>query len=300
MKSIQMEIKGGLGNQLFQYSFVHFLLLRGISRKIQYVSLSSNQHGNDLEIEALIRNCPCQDENIPDKHGKLRTMEFSNVIDYFTSHFTNLRSKGAELHEKKQFLFRKNLVKSQFLKKQIIKGYFQNQNYVERCHNQVFDEISRVFGELELGNTELIKLSGSIIMHVRGGDYFDFMETIGMLSVDFYKRALLQLPLSSRNSLEVIVVTNDSKLAKNMVQELGINRYQIFDQTVMSAWETLYVMANARYFIASNSTLSWWGAYLAKKNGGLVFYPKPWFKDPSFSLKTLSQRNVQCIQSDFI
>ena len=295
-----MEVKGGLGNQLFQYSFAHFLLSKGFSRNIQYVSLSRNQHGTDLEIEALIKHCPCQRKNISDNYRDRRTLAVPNALDYLLSHFTNLRSKGGELHEKKRFRFGKKLVKSQFLKKQIIKGYFQNRNYVQTSHNQIIDEISRVFHEVELSNTNLIELSGKIVIHVRGGDYFDFLETIGMLSFEYYKRAFLQVPLSARNSLKVIVVTNDSKLAKSVVHELGIDRYQIFDQTVMSAWETLYIMANSRIFLASNSTLSWWGAYLAVKKGCSVIYPNPWFKNTKFGSRTLSQSNVQCVESDFI
>ena len=96
------------------------------------------------------------------------------------------------MHEKKRFRFGKKLVKSQFLKKQIIKGYFQNRNYVQTSHNQIIDEISRVFHEVELSNTNLIELSGKIIIHVRGGDYFDFLETIGMLSFEYYKRAFCE------------------------------------------------------------------------------------------------------------
>ena len=114
MKSIQIEIKVGLRNQLFQSSFAHFLMSRGIPKKIQYVSVSSNLHGNDLEIEALIRNCPCQDSEISERHRNIRTMEFSNAIVYFISHFTKLQSKGEELHEKRQFRFRKILLNRSF------------------------------------------------------------------------------------------------------------------------------------------------------------------------------------------
>lgn len=186
-----------------------------------------------------------------------------------------MRSKGGESHEKKQFRFRNKLLKSQFLKKQIIKGYFQNQDYVQSCHNQIVDEIGRVIGELESSNSNLIELSENIVIHARGGDYFDFLETIGVLSFEYYKKAFLHIPLSARNSLKVIVVTNDSNLAKSVVYELGIEWYEIFDQTIMSAWETLYIMANFRFFLASSSTLSWWGFYLAVKKGCSVIYPNP-------------------------
>jgi hypothetical protein len=50
-----------------------------------------------------------------------------------------------------------------------------------------------------------------------------------------------------------------------------------------NAPEELRLMAGCRHFVISNSTLSWWAAWLASDRGGIVYGPRQWFADPSMN-----------------
>jgi hypothetical protein len=48
-----------------------------------------------------------------------------------------------------------------------------------------------------------------------------------------------------------------------------------------NAWQVLRIMAQAEHVVLSNSTLSWWGGFLAAKKGGKVIQPQPFYKEVS-------------------
>jgi hypothetical protein len=65
---------------------------------------------------------------------------------------------------------------------------------------------------------------------------------------------------------------------------VGNNNFQVLTPSETNAWETLSVITTARRVISSNSTMSWWGAFMANKNGAEVFLPSQWRKDDGNSL----------------
>ena len=42
-------------------------------------------------------------------------------------------------------------------------------------------------------------------------------------------------------------------------------------------WEQLLIMTSSKHYIISNSTFSWFGAYLSSSNDPIVCYPETWF-----------------------
>ena len=47
-------------------------------------------------------------------------------------------------------------------------------------------------------------------------------------------------------------------------------------------WDDLTILAGSDAVVMSNSSFSWWGAYLAWRNhGARVVTPAPWFANPS-------------------
>ena len=52
---------------------------------------------------------------------------------------------------------------------------------------------------------------------------------------------------------------------------------------LMPDYVDLYLMTLCRGHIISNSTFSFWGAYLAVDGNGMKIYPRRWFRDPTWT-----------------
>jgi hypothetical protein len=78
----------------------------------------------------------------------------------------------------------------------------------------------------------------------------------------YFQEALKQFP-----SKKVVVVTNDIEAAKNTIKE-------DFEYVSISPIIDFYLLTKAEYLIMSNSTFSWWGAWLSKAK---TVAPKKWF-----------------------
>jgi hypothetical protein len=88
------------------------------------------------------------------------------------------------------------------------------------------------------------------------------------------------LQLLSPN-LQTIICTDGTREEVNA--RVGNNDFEVLTPSETNAWETLSVITTAKKVISSNSTMSWWGAFIANKNGAEVFLPSRWIKDDESS-----------------
>jgi hypothetical protein len=113
------------------------------------------------------------------------------------------------------------------------------------------------------------------------------MKKVGVLSSEYYSQ-IPRLSLKRR-----IILTDDVKGASKVLPQVHID--DIYGPSDFDVYQTLGVMARAHSLYTANSTLSWWGGYLARSRGATVYIPHPYFRnfhaspgmafaDPSFSL----------------
>ena len=108
--------------------------------------------------------------------------------------------------------------------------------------------------------------SDVISLHVRRGDYVSNPHH-PVQTVEYYQRALEMLP-----DLDVIVFSDDPDWCKS--QEIfQPDRFSISESNTVDA--DLCLMSLCKYHTIANSSLSWWGAWLAKSEK--VIAPKNWF-----------------------
>ena len=123
---------------------------------------------------------------------------------------------------------------------------------------------------------ELIKLEKPIIVHVRLGDYRN-EDGIGILSPNYFQRALNN-PVLGDISKNVWVFTDEPSSIDVRDYVPSMYRTMLFEDISLSPSETLELMRHGLAYVISNSTFSWWAAYLSYNRQCPRLMPTPWFK----------------------
>ena len=137
----------------------------------------------------------------------------------------------------------------------VLLGSFGSEEYFKHCE----DLIKHYFTMKDLCEP----YKDSIIIHYREFAPSDY-KIFAKINHNYFHKALEQLP-----NKRVIVVTNNILAAKNTIGR------DDFEYVSNSPIMDFYLLTKADYFIGSNSTFSWWGAWLS--NAKKIIMPSQWF-----------------------
>lgn len=153
-------------------------------------------------------------------------------------------------------------------KNMCLAGYFQSERYF---HKPLIRELFKVDEHLK---DKLIKRYQTLLAHkpasinVRRGDYLNVCDHHPVQPLSYFKDAI-EIIGSNRHYL---ITSDDTKWCKENF--IGDNFHVIEDITPV---ENLYLQSLCYDHIISNSTFSWWGAWLDNKRKKQVICPKLWF-----------------------
>lgn len=254
-----IEFKGGLGNQMFQYSFLKYLekgsiVLADLSN---YIRLKFHD-GFELD-KVLSKNELSHLSTITNSKKK---SFYVRVISKFIPTKYTLALKNSYFEDPTS-AFIENIFKVDNV---YFSGFWRNKEYVERISAK---SIFSFPNEQILLKKLTIPGPNSCFIHIRRGDYL-LDENLGNIcDLSYYMKCVEQI--KERVHIDTFFIFSDDipwckkelKL-KNCIYVSGNPSYV-----------DLMLMSNCRHAIISNSTFSWWGAYL-RKNPGLTFCPKVW------------------------
>jgi len=240
-----IKIKGGLGNQLFQYTYGRYLLKK--NKKIVFdISFFRDQRSEmDTDRKFLLNNF--------------------NVID--SSHFSFVDES-----EIKKIII-KVLRKFKFK----IDEYYQNLKYPHSIKSVLLNEISLLNPSNNYMNSLLKIKNNSLSLHVRHGDYLDNHKTKdfhGVLELDYYKSAYNKIRKNTEIN-QVIIFSDDSEWTKENFNFIDCEIIYASDLNLQDH-EELILMSKCSHNIIANSTFSWWGAWLNQNPNKIVIAPKQW------------------------
>lgn len=151
-----------------------------------------------------------------------------------------------------------------------------------RAWFQPSDEALEILKETELHG----QLGESISLHVRRGDNVYQPEHFWLPTVEYYQTALAALPTAP-----IAVFSDDPHWCQHVLRpalaprELTIYHGQTrpredepnywSSRVTNRDWVDLFLQAQCKYHIISNSTYSWWGAWLSRQPW--VLYPSQWY-----------------------
>ncbi len=161
-------------------------------------------------------------------------------------------------------------------------GYFQSERYFEACSDLIQKELSfrgEVTPEFEAAAGRM-ENGESLCLHVRRGDYVKnpvVTETMGVLGADYYTRAFGALREKTDIS-HVYVFSDDTEWCRANLSFGSIPVTYEGELPARTGPEAFRLMTHAKNFIIGNSSYSWWAAWLGTKgkNGGFVVAPQTW------------------------
>ncbi len=278
---------GGVGNQLFQYSFGHFLQSE-LNAEVTILHLPVPSKFPHTQINLLSQLDACSHCKVIEFIGSPNINSLVNPWSKSLS--VVLWGKKFDARER-PFISRAEI--TGINSKRLIVGYFQNREFIQPVKEELYNEI---FGMLKKFPIDLFTNETNLeVIHVRGGDYLSTKNQvkIGNLDDQFYRRNL-----ASKSRMTRVVVTNDIEYAKFVMR--GIDYDLMLGGDQLNTFQTLGLMARASRLLVANSTFSWWGGFMASQAGAEVLIPKPFFKSSHLDSKdSLDFANFTPVRSTF-
>lgn len=280
---IYVKLQGGLGNQLFIYSYARMLQkYYKADRIILDTSYYINYQIRGLEIDKFHLN---DSVVFASKYRKKLFFDSSSFL-YHVCQKAYFSIFHRYLEKPFQFLSKFGLFYAYMEgfklprlknKKNIyVYGYFQNLNNFDVIRDIIQDEL-RVKKQF-LRSAEYWKFdeminstADPVAVSIRcGADYKKCK--LNFCDKSYYQTSLEKyIPKGST----IYVFSDDIEEAKEYLKELNLFNTVYIPQ--FSPIEQLTLMRKCRYFILSNSSFSWWGAYLSKYAQKEIIFPDKWF-----------------------
>lgn len=303
---VAVRVKGGLGNQMYQYAMARSIQMKTNKNLIIDTSFYKNYKLWNYGLDIFNLNT----DNTVEANVKYRDLfELGLILDYkLNGYYSNInimdieqklleskdimeesRLKGYYFeNEDREQLFNESLLYSNE-SKIYLDGYFENHKYYEGMQKILREDFKVIKNINEKAKILLndIKNENSVCLHVRRGDKAYCKETNevhGVCSIEYFNNAV-EILTSKASNLRFYIFSDDIEwVKKNIKLENGI----YVDRTMTTYnYEDFELMKNCKHFIISNSSFSWWAAWLGEFEQKIVIAPQKLYAKEEKNKKSL-------------
>jgi hypothetical protein len=241
---------GRLGNQMFQYA-----ALKAISLETGFSCFLPDNTKVKSDGAFNFTN----NKWIPYKLDLLNVFEITTPILNVQTNFT---------YQEKEFMFEPEIFNIN--DNTAIEGYFQSYKYFDKYKDIILSEFTFKKEILYKCFNIISKYQNKVAIHVRRGDYVNHP---GFWTIT---QEYLQASLSYFNDKEYtfLIFSDDMEWCKSIFPE-GVVFMESNNQFI-----DLCLMSMCEHNIISNSSFSWWAAYLNKNDNKKIIAPSNWFTQP--------------------
>lgn len=269
---MKVKIIGGLGNQMFQYATAFAISKRTKQELIVDISDAITYKVHPLRLIEL--SCSCKYEY---KSNFLEKYIYSKSIPYLVKQFMSWGyyiESGLWYDEK---------IDSRSLGKKIV-GYFQSEKYFCDFRDDLINEFrpKAEFSQYQSHIRSLITQNKSCSVHIRRGDYISNPSANsmhGVCSSEYFSKAINYLESSgvADSSLTLFVFSDDIEWCE---KNISFPYKTFFVKSDSERVELdMWLMSFCEHNIISNSSFSWWGAWLNENSNKKVIAPRQWFRE---------------------
>ena len=180
---MRVLLKGGLGNQLFQFCYLHYLF-NLLHSNVGIVKDSNPRLDRPFLLDSLLQFCSHTDIDSKRSTFAAKLRERVLSVRYIKGFSYRLQQSKLEF-ESQEYTFSPKVARRK--KHAIVVGYFQHWKYVEQSWEVIGPEIYRCLSLYEVPD---YSLNDYLVVHIRRGDFELQSEQLGILQSDYYHRAI--------------------------------------------------------------------------------------------------------------
>ncbi|MEM7438098.1 MAG: alpha-1,2-fucosyltransferase [Pseudomonadota bacterium] len=278
---IVTRLRGGMGNQLFQYACGRALALR---------------LGTDLALDTRDWSRP-RPFALSLGHFSVKTVEPKNLPPgRGMGAGALLRSAlGPRLKTYREASLGYDEGITLVTDGTLLKGYWQSERYFKDQEAAIREDLtfSTPPGPETARIVEEIASAPAVSLHIRRGDYVSnakYNAAHGTTSLSYYQTAA-QLIAENMSAQPVIYAFSDDPAWVRENLSLPFDVRFVSHNDGATAHDDLRLMAACNHHIIANSSFSWWGAWLNSAPDKIVVAPKTWYGDAAKSNADITPAN---------
>lgn len=258
-----VKLQAGLGNQMFQYAFG----LAFAKSKNATLLFDKSFYASKFDRQFQLDNF-----NISSKCFSLsfyKGIGWGKVLQLLKLPFKFFKIRENDIEQDVFQLDKKILY---------FDGYWQNYEFID----YISDDLKREFSfknTLNLQSQELlekIKNRETVAIHIRLGDYIKepSKSIFHVCNFSYYKKAIEYCNKHLQNPV-FIIFSENYDIVKKELQISGEHFFADFAEN--DPINDLQFMSLCKHNIISNSTYSWWAAYLNNNPDKIIIAPDKWY-----------------------
>ena len=149
----------------------------------------------------------------------------------------------------------------------ILDGYFHSEKYFEDIRDYLLDEVFK---------TPQKSYLDTVAVHFRRGDYLDYPSKHPIPDFENYYLKAMEI-FTSRYCF--VIFSDDMEWAREKLKNSKHKLLYSDNFHYKNDYKVLITMARCQHFIISNSSYSWWGAWLSRNTNKRIISPtkEQWF-----------------------
>jgi hypothetical protein len=280
---VSPQMQGGIGNQLFEIAAVYSYVLNNLNTK-------------------MIIEC---NENLSLGHKQKQIEDYKDIPKNLHEIFPNIECyTGKQINwdiylKQKKTKWYENYELDNYIKKgskNKLIGVFPSYMFFKNNHNSVLKlfEFSDSIKNIASQNfSNILNHTNTVSLHLRRGDKFNMLikqkKIFCILDNNYYYKAINKAISDNKNKKQKPLFVlfyekiDKSYINKNIIPYLKNKNieYVVIDYSV-PAILSMYLISKCKTNIISNSTFSFWGAFLNQNKNKIVYVPEVInsFRDP--------------------
>jgi hypothetical protein len=277
---IIINLKGGLGNQMFQFAAAYCLSLKNNTNLVMDTRLMEEYKINppprnpprdfDLDIFGI-------EKNIATNKDLFKVLQFPKSYKIRKLISAVLNIFGILVFSEKNRLLDKRVIDSK-KKNLYLDGHWQDERYFLNYRNEIinlyhFESLKNLKENINF--IKKISSSSSICVNVRRTDFINNPEH-NVVDIEYYKKAINRFKKLKGDDLKLFIFSDDLDWCKENFSFFKKTYFVEHNYAGRKFYNYLYLMTNFENFIIPNSSFAWWGAWLSQKKNKTIIAPKKW------------------------